>query len=115
MLRVSLSQVVRTENGDVPELLAQLRVDAKGIEAEGGERTKEVLAIPVLDPRSGERVESGKDPVRWARLLPQAIRSGDLVVFVEEVADESPRGERDGPMEALADELAEDRSAVAAH
>jgi hypothetical protein len=115
MLRVSLSQVVRTENGDVPELLAQVRVDAKGIEAEAGERTKELLAIPVLDPQSGERVESGDNPVRWARLLPQAIRSGDLVVFVEEVADGAPRDERGGPMADLADELAEDRPAVTTH
>lgn len=115
MLRLSLSQVIRTENGDIPELLAEFRVDASGIEAVGGERTEEVLAIPVLDPKTGERVESQEDPVRWARLLPLTIRSGDLAVFVEEVGLDTSHDERGGPMAALADELAENQPAPVAH
>lgn len=107
MLRVSLSQVVRTESGDLPKLLARFRVDENGIYAEDGERCDEVRAITVLDPETGERVESGEDPLRWARLLPQAIRSGDLVVFVEEEAEKAPRREAAGPMAEIAEELAE--------
>lgn len=110
MLRVSLSHIHRTENGDVPELLARFRVGPEGIQAEEGERIDEVLAIPALDPETGERVESKEDPVRWARLLPLAIRSGDLVVLVEEVA-ETVGDEEAGPMAVLADHP----PAVAAH
>jgi hypothetical protein len=114
MLRVSLSQVVRTENGDVPRLLAQLRVDANGIDAEDGERTKEVLQIPVLDPETGKQIKSHEDPVRWARLLPLAIRSGDLVVFVEDAEAKISRTENAGHMADLAEELAEVRQAAIA-
>lgn len=114
VFRVSLSQVVRTENGDVPELLAQLRVDRSGIEVEAGERGDEILSIPVLDPKTGEQVKSQEDPIRWARLLPLAIRSGDLAVFVEEVGAEASKDEDAGPMAALADELAEERPAALA-
>lgn len=114
MLRVSLSQVVRTENGDVPRLLAQFRVDANGIEAEDGERTEEVLQIPVVDPETGKQIKSHEDPVRWARLLPLAIRSGDLVVFVEETGAKVSRAEQAGHMADLAEELAEARQGALA-
>ena len=114
MLRIYLNQVVRTEGGDTPELLAQLRVDSKGVVPEDGERTEEVLAIPVLDPKTGEQVTSQNDPLRWARLLPLAIRSGDLAIFVEEVEAETSRDQAAGPMEELADELVEERPAAIA-
>jgi hypothetical protein len=84
MLRVSISQIVRGEDGDSPQLLAQFRVDAEGIHAEAGERTDVVATIPVIDPDTGERLQSSEDPIRWARLLPSAMRSGDLAVVVEE-------------------------------
>lgn len=85
MLRISISQISRGPSGDVPELLAQFAVDGDGIHAEAGERTNVVATIPVIDPESGERVLSEEDPVRWARLLPLAFRSGDLAVRVQEI------------------------------
>lgn len=114
MLRVSLSQVIRTENGDIPKLLAQFRVDGNGIEVEGGERTDEVRQIPVMDPETGKQLKSQEDPVRWARLLPSAIRSGDLVVFVEEAQVKVPRVEHAGHMADLTEELAEARQSALA-
>jgi hypothetical protein len=112
MLRVSLSQVIRTENGDIPELLAQFRVGGDGIEVEGGERTDEVLQIPVIDPETGSQVKSQEDPVRWAQLLPSAIRSGDLVTFVEEVDATAPRADHARDVADLTEELAEARQSA---
>ena len=37
-------------------------------------------SIPVVEPESGERLTFEADPERWARALPTAYRSGDLLV-----------------------------------
>jgi hypothetical protein len=41
-----------------------------------------VRDIEVLDIESGQTVTYDADPERWARNLPQAFRSGDLVCCV---------------------------------
>lgn len=112
MLRVSISQIVRGSDGDSPQLLAQFRVDAEGIHAEAGERTDVVATIPVIDPDSGERLQSGEDPIRWARLLPLAMRSGDLAVVVEEEVE--PTGaEADAREDPIAELVVESSAAPA--
>lgn len=94
MLRISISQIIRSEEGDSPELLAQFRVDQEGIHPEAGERTEAIATIPVIDPESGERLQSSDDPIRWARLLPSELRSGDLAVSVAERVEPSGAEER---------------------
>jgi hypothetical protein len=37
-------------------------------------------SIPVVEPESGERLTFEANPERWARALPTAYRSGDLLV-----------------------------------
>jgi len=85
MLRVSISQILHDEAGDSTELLAQFGVDEAGIHPEDGDRIDVVASIPVIDPDTGSRLTSDDNPVRWAELLPQTIRSGDLVALVETV------------------------------
>ncbi|HEV3035132.1 MAG TPA: hypothetical protein VGX72_10110 [Solirubrobacteraceae bacterium] len=105
MIRVSINQISPSASGDVPVLLAQFSVDSSGIHAEAGERTDVVASISVIDPESGDRVLSGEDPVRWARLLPLALGSGDLAVNLQEV--EAVREEPD-PVRALAQEIGDE-------
>jgi hypothetical protein len=115
MIRISVSQILHDDSGDSAELLAQFSVDETGIHPEAGERIDVVVAIPVIDPDTGERLTSDDDPVRWAQLLPQSIRSGDLVALVEEVEAGAPssRAKRDG-IAVLAAEAAEGPRAPAA-
>lgn len=96
-IRVAVSQILHDDSGDSAALLAQFSVDEAGIHPEAGERVDVVEAIPVIDPNTGERLTSKDDPVRWAQLLPQSIRSGDLVALVEQVETEaaSSRAEQD--------------------
>jgi hypothetical protein len=45
------------------------------------------LSIPVIDPATGRQLVFEDDPEAWARLLPTAYRSGDIVLeVVEEMA-----------------------------
>lgn len=115
MIQVSVSQILRDDAGDSAELLARFSVDETGIHPEAGERVDVVATIPVIDPDTGERLTSDDDPVRWAQLLPQSIRSGDLVALVEQVeaGASSPRTGRDG-IAVLAAEAAEGSLASAA-
>jgi hypothetical protein len=61
------------------DLIATVRVDGTRFEIEGDQDFAEVLDIEVLDVASGQSVTFDADPERWARNLPQAFRSGDLV------------------------------------
>lgn len=47
-----------------------------------------VLTDPVLEASTGEMVSSAEQPERWARSLPDAYRSGDLVAVV--IYDDEP-------------------------
>lgn len=116
MIQVSISQILHDESGDSAELLAQFSADESGIHREAGGRVDVIAAIPVVDPETGDRLTSTDDPVRWAQLLPQALRSGDLVALVEEVETESDSSSsrRDG-IAALAVEAEEVSAAQFAH
>jgi hypothetical protein len=59
-----------------------LRIDGTRVEIEGDPDFAEVRDIEVLDVESGQTVTFDRDPERWARNLPQAFRSGDLVCEV---------------------------------
>jgi hypothetical protein len=109
MVRVSISQIRREESGDVPELLAEFIVGDDGIHAVAGDRVEQVATISVIDPDNGDRVLSAEEPVRWARLLPLAFRSGDLAVRVNEVAAEAGEAnEEPDPMTALAEQVGDE-------
>jgi hypothetical protein len=66
-------------------LRAELRVDGREIEV-FGDRSWVDFDIPVLDPNTGHSVRFEDDPETWARRLPDAYRSGDVLAVVEEVA-----------------------------
>jgi hypothetical protein len=59
--------------------VAMLRVDRTHFEVDGDQDFAEVRDIEVLDVDSGQTVAYDADPERWARNLPNAFRSGDLV------------------------------------
>jgi len=63
-------------------VVATLRVDGVHLEIDGDQDFAEVRDIEVLDVDSGQTVTFDADPERWARNLPQAFRSGDLVCEV---------------------------------
>jgi hypothetical protein len=71
------------------DLIATVRVDGTRIEIDGDQDFAEIRDIEVLDVVSGQSVTFDADPERWARNLPQAFRSGDLVCEI--VIDECPR------------------------
>jgi hypothetical protein len=64
------------------EVVATLRVDGPQLEVEGDRCFAEVRDIEVLDVETGQSLTFDADPERWARNLPQAFRSGDLVCRV---------------------------------
>lgn len=68
--------------------LADVWVSGQEVHVEGDGSVFSV-SIPVVEPESGERLTFEADPERWARALPTAYRSGDLVVraIVYEHAD----------------------------
>jgi hypothetical protein len=66
--------------------VAVVRVDGTHFEIEGDQDFGEIRDIEVLDVATGQSVTFDADPERWARNLPQAFRSGDLVC---EVFDDS--------------------------
>ena len=67
--------------------IAVVRVDGMHFEVDGDQDFAEVRDIEVLDVESGQSVTYDADPDRWARNLPYAFRSGDLVCEI--VGDES--------------------------
>ncbi|MGH2713279.1 MAG: hypothetical protein ACRDM7_05235 [Thermoleophilaceae bacterium] len=63
-------------------VVATLRIDGTHMAVEGDEAFAEARDIVVLDTETGQSVTFDADPERWARNLPQAFRSGDLVCRV---------------------------------
>jgi hypothetical protein len=59
--------------------VAVVRVDGAHFEIEGDQDFAEIRDIEVLDVATGQSVTFDADPDRWARNLPQAFRSGDLI------------------------------------
>jgi hypothetical protein len=82
MIEITFS-VPRPHGGDVEwEVVATLYVEGTRFNLERDESFAEVRDIEVLDLDSGQTVNFDADPERWARSLPQAFRSGDLVCRV---------------------------------
>ena len=61
--------------------LADVWVNGQDVHIEG-DGSVFSTSIPVVEPESGERLTFEADPERWARALPTAYRSGDLLVSV---------------------------------
>jgi hypothetical protein len=82
MIEISFS-VLRRQVGELEwERVAVLHVDGTHVEVEGDQDFGEVRDIEVFDVESGQSVTFDADPERWARNLPNAFRSGDLVCEV---------------------------------
>jgi hypothetical protein len=82
MIEISFS-APRRQDGELEwERVAVLRVDGTHFEIQGDQAYAEVRDIEVLDVESGQTVTYDADPERWARNLPYAFRSGDLVCHV---------------------------------
>jgi hypothetical protein len=64
------------------DLIAVLHIEGTHLEVEGDQGFAEVRDIELLDVDTGQTVTFDADPERWARNLPQAFRSGDLVCRV---------------------------------
>lgn len=62
--------------------VAVVRVDGTHFELEGDQDFAEIRDIEVHDVATGQSVTFDADPERWARNLPHAFRSGDLVCEV---------------------------------
>jgi hypothetical protein len=75
--------VPNRRQGDLEwDVVATLHVDGPHLELEGDQSFAEVRDIEVLDVDTGQSLTFDVDPERWARNLPQAFRSGDLVCRV---------------------------------
>ena len=75
----------RRRDGELEwELVATIRVDGTSFELDGDEAFAEVRDIEVVDLDTGQALKFDAHPERWARNLPQAFRSGDLVCEVIE-------------------------------
>lgn len=60
---------------------AELRVHGSEVEV-AGDLSWIDFDIPVLDPETGRSLRFEDEPEAWARRLPDAYRSGDVVVAV---------------------------------
>jgi len=58
---------------------ASLHIEGTHMEVHGDQDFAEVRDVAVLDVETGQSITFDADPERWARNLPQAFRSGDLV------------------------------------
>ena len=81
-------------------VVASLQIDGTHVEIHGDPDFAEVRDIEVLDVETGQSVTFDADPERWARNLPQAFRSGDLVCAI--VSDSAGAPHRSGAIAASA-------------
>jgi hypothetical protein len=87
MIEISFS-APRRRGGELEwDQVAVVCVDGTHFEVDGDQDFAEVRDIEVLDVESGQSVTYDADPERWARNLPYAFRSGDLVCQI--VGDEA--------------------------
>jgi hypothetical protein len=63
----------------------ELTVQGRVLEVVSGDRSWLDLEIPILDAETGRSLRFEDDPEAWARRLPDAYRSGDVVVTVDEI------------------------------
>jgi hypothetical protein len=79
MIEIQFSVPNRVDGEVEWQVVASLRVDGTHVQLEGDQDFLEVRDIEVLDVETGQSITFDADPERWARNLPQAFRSGDLV------------------------------------
>jgi hypothetical protein len=79
MIEIRFTAPRRREHALEWDRVATVRVDRTRFEIDGDQDFAGVRDIEVLDVASGQSVTFDADPERWARNLPQAFRSGDLV------------------------------------
>ena len=82
MIEITFSAARRHGDHVEWEVVATLYVEGTQLHLDGDQSFTEVRDIEVLDLDSGQTVTFDADPERWARNLPQAFRSGDLVCRV---------------------------------
>jgi hypothetical protein len=92
MIEIQFRVPERVHNELEWHVVATLRIDGTHMELDGDQDFIEVRDIEVLDVETGQSVTFDADPERWARNLPQAFRSGDLVC---EVVGESAGARRE--------------------
>jgi hypothetical protein len=87
---VHVTLVSRELNDDrtayVDVVRVELTVQGRELEVVSGDRSWLDLEIPILDPETGRSLRFEDDPEAWARRLPDAYRSGDIVATVDEAA-----------------------------
>ena len=88
MIEITFTAPRRHDGAVEWDTVAVLHIDGKHLEVEGDQDFAEVRDIELLDEDTGQTVTFDADPERWARNLPQAFRSGDLVCNV--TADAAP-------------------------
>jgi hypothetical protein len=67
---------------------ATVKADGDHLEIRGEEEIVAGGDLPVVDPSTGDQLTGRDNPELWARSLPYAFRSGDLMAKV--VHDDSP-------------------------
>ncbi len=82
MIEIQFSTPHRQQDALEWEVVATLHVDGTTFSVDGDQDFAEVRDITVLDVDSGQTVSFDGDPMRWARNLPQAFRSGDIACRV---------------------------------
>jgi hypothetical protein len=97
MIEITFTAPRRHDGAVAWEVVAVLHIDGTRLEVEGDQDFADVRDIELLDEDTGETVTFDADPARWARNLPQAFRSGDLVCNV--TGDAAPHA---NPREAIA-------------
>lgn len=104
MVEVQIRRPVPNEESQVIdwEVLAVITADGSTVEIAGD--AAYVLRDVVLSVYTGQRVDPGSNPEEWARNLPFAYRSGDLVAVIRR-DDDAPEHEPSNP-EAMVDEPA---------
>jgi hypothetical protein len=89
MIEISFSRPRRRLGELEWDRVAVVRVDGTQFDVDGDQDFAEVRDIEVLDVSTGQSVTFDADPERWARNLPQAFRSGDLVCELFDDAEPS--------------------------
>ena len=87
---VQVKLVSRELNADrtayVDVVRVEVRVQGRELEVVRGDRSWLDLEIPILDPETGRSLRFEDDPEAWARRLPEAYRSGEIIATIEEAA-----------------------------
>jgi hypothetical protein len=77
------------QHGDeaIWEPLVRLRVEARSVDIVSGDRGVVDFTMPVVSLRTHDQVSFEDDPEEWARSLPTAFRTGDVMVRILDDTD----------------------------